>query len=87
MVGSSPTMIDSMDSAEQQRLETIAHAHRYVLRPCRDLSPGVMLPEEDVINFPKMIDYFLSERLGETLIRINLTTSGGFIVVPLDLIG
>lgn len=80
-------MINSMDSAEQQRLAAIAHAHRYVLRPCRDSSPGVMIPESDVVNFPKMADYFLSEHLGETLIRINLSASGGFIVVPLDLIG
>ncbi|WP_298210176.1 hypothetical protein [Ferrimicrobium sp.] len=79
-------MIDSTDSAEQQRLEAIAHTHRYVLRPCRDFSPGVMMPEGDAVNFPKIIDYFLSERFRETLIRITSGTSS-FIVVPLNLIG
>lgn len=78
--------MQEQDDAERQRLEAIARWHQYVLRPCRNISPGVMIPERDVAKFPKMRDYFLSEEVAITLIRVTVG-SDGFIVVPLELIG
>jgi hypothetical protein len=80
-------MVGSMDSDEQQRLEAIARQQRYVLRPCRDLSPGVMIPEKDIVDFPKIRDYFFSERANHTLMRISMAAGDGFVIVPLELIG
>jgi hypothetical protein len=75
-----------MQDQERQRLAAIALGHRYVLRPCRDNSPGVMIPERDVAMFPKIHDYFFREDVGTTLIRITVGDTG-FIVVPLELLG
>jgi hypothetical protein len=75
-----------MHEQERRRLAAIALGHRYVLQPCRDGSPGVMIPESDVAMFPKIRDYFLSEDAARTVVRITLTNDG-FIVVPLELLG
>jgi len=81
------TTIDDMENDERLRLEAIAQGHRYVLRPCRDGTPGVMIPERDAKNFPKMQDYLITEEAAHTLLRITVSDHDAFIVVPLELIG
>lgn len=76
-----------MENDERLRLESIAQSYRYVLRPCRDGTPGVMIPERDAKTFPKMQNYLLTREAAHTLIRITVSDHDAFIVVPLELIG
>jgi hypothetical protein len=79
--------IDNMGNDERLRLEAIAQDYRYVLRPCRDGTPGVTIPERDAKTFPKMQNYLISKEAAGTLLKITVSDHDAFIVVPLELIG